>query len=196
MHTIPVYTNPKLQDSIVQSLNALITEHVEYLYGIASMGYDEDGSTYPSIYWNDGSGKNMMLFPDDKVKSFGFWEFFDGAEVLNDDDGTYFRLAFVFWGNLERIDSTKNYDFTSEILQAILNIFIEQGAEEVSYTIGDVFSIYSKYLEEAKQTLMKPNTGFKIELRMHDIPCMDTFRRETESGGTRVTEDGDIRILE
>jgi len=122
MRDIMTYTNPKMQDATVQTLNTLLTSYVEYLFGIVHTGYDEKGFSYPSIYHNDGSFKNAMLFPDNKVKSFGFWEF-DGADVLDDDEGVNYNLSFVFWGNLTRIDSTKRYDHTSEIEQNIIKIF-------------------------------------------------------------------------
>lgn len=161
MRAISTYTDPKMQDSVVQTLNALLVSSVEYRFGIVHLGYDEEGNTYPSVYHNDGSFKNEMLFPDNKVKSFGFWEF-DEGEVLNDNDGDTYNLSFVFWGNLNRIDASKLYDHTSEIQQTILNIFIGQGARDITWTQDDVFANYSKYLEQEKQTLMRPNTGFKI----------------------------------
>ena len=170
MKTPPTYIDPKLQDKIVQDLNALLTDHVEYTYGIAHMGYNEDGDTYPQIYYNDGSVKNIMLFPDSKVKSFCFWELV-GSNVLDEDEGVEYELNFVFWGNLYRIDSTKYYDFTSEIEQSIIQVFKNAGATEISYTEEDVFSVYSKYLEQEKQTLMRPNTGFKINLKYNDQIC-------------------------
>ena len=170
MMTIPTYSDPQMQDKVVQDLNALLTSYVEYLYGIVHVGYDEDGNTYPSVYYNDGSRKNFMLFPNNRVKSFGFWEF-GGANILDDDDGVIYSLSFVFWGNLERIDGTKNYDFTAEIEQNILKVLKGQGAENINYTEDNVFVDYSKYLEEEKQTLMRPNTGFRISFDIHDFIC-------------------------
>lgn len=164
MRSIPTYDDPKMQDATVQTLNALLTGSVEYLFGIVHLGYDEDGNTYPSVYYNDGSSKNEMLFPDNKVKSFCFWEF-ESGEVLDDDEGSNYNLTFVFWGNLNRIDQSKLYDFTSEIQQTILKIFIAQGATDITYTQEDVFANYSKYLEQEKQTLMRPNTAFKISFK-------------------------------
>ncbi len=171
MKNIPTYATATMQDSIVQTLNSLITDDVEYQFGIVHLGYDEKGATYPSVYKNDGSFGNYMIFPDNKVKSYCFWEF-NGADVLDDDDGVDYNLTFVFWGNLQRIDRSKLYDFTTEIEQSILHKFINAGALDVSYMQDDVFSGYSKYQEKAKQTLMRPNTGFKISFKMHDsTPC-------------------------
>lgn len=170
MEIIPTYTNPKLHDSVIQSINDLLVDYVEYRYGSVHVGYDESGETYPSVYKNDGSRKNYMLFPDNRVKSFGFWELND-SDVLDDDDGVIYDLTFVFWGNLERIDSTKYYDFTSEIAQSIVQLFKNYGATAITYTQDDIFSEYSKYLEQDKQTLMRPNTGFKINMKIHDFIC-------------------------
>jgi len=169
MKTIPTYTSPKMQDAVVQTLNALLTGYVEYLFGIANIGVDDKGFSYPSIYHNDGSSKNVMLFPDNKVKSFGFWEF-NGANVLDDDEGVEYSLSFVFWGNLTRIDSTKRYDHTSEIEQNIISVLKANGATDIDYTEDRVFSSYTKYAEES-QTLMRPNTGFRISLNIHDFIC-------------------------
>jgi len=170
MRTITTFTDPKMQDAVVQALNALLTDEVEYLYGIVHTGYDEENNSYPSVYYNDGSRKNVMIFPDNKVKSFGFWEFED-ADILDDDEGIVYSLTFVYWGNLERTNGSKNYDHTSEIEQAIAQIFINYGATNVSYTQDDVFGGYSKYQENKKQTLMRPNTGFKIGIDIHSFIC-------------------------
>lgn len=165
MRAIQTYDDPIMQDEVVQTLNALLANIVEYRFGIVHTGYDEDGNTYPSVYHNDGSFKNEMLFPDNKVKSFCFWEF-ESGDVLNDNDGDVYNLSFVFWGNLTRIDGTKLYDHTTEIQQSILTIFLANGARDVSWTQDDVFSNYSKYLEQEKQTLMRPNTGFRISFQI------------------------------
>ncbi len=187
MKVIPTYSDPKMQDAVVQTLNALLTDQVEYLFGIVNVGYDKDGKTYPSIYYNDGSRKNFMLFPDSKVKSFGFWEF-NGTEVLGEDEGVIYDLTFVFWGNLERINRNKNYDFTSEIEQGIIQRFKGAGATEVSYTEDGVFDDYSKYSEQDNQSLMRPNTGFKISLKMHEIECLgNTY---LTYNGVTVTHNG------
>ena len=159
-----------MQDLIVQNLNALLTSNAEYLYGIAHIGENEEGLTYPSVYYNDGSKKNFMLFPDNRVKSFLFWEF-EGADILDDDEGVKYDLSLVFWGNLTRIDKTKFYDHTSEIEQSIIQVLVSQGAINVSYSEDNVFDSYSKYLENEKQTLMRPNTGFRITFTIHDFVC-------------------------
>ena len=112
----------------------------------------------------------MMLFPDNKVKSFCFWEF-DGADVLDEDEGIDYNLTFVFWGNLDRIDNSKYYDHTSEIEQSIIKLFKTNGATDVSYSEDNVFSDYSKYKENEKQTLMRPNVGFKISINVHSFIC-------------------------
>ncbi len=166
----PIYTSPKLQDAVVQSLNTALSSYAELLYGIVHLGYDEDGNTYPSVYYNDGSFKNLMLFPDNKVKSFIFWEF-EGSEVLDDDDGINYNLSLVFWGNLQRIDATKYYDHTSEIEQSIIQVLMTKEVTGITCNEDDVFANYSKYLEEEKQTLMRPNTGFKISFTIHDFVC-------------------------
>ena len=170
MRTIPTYSSPKMQDEVVQNLNALLSSYVEYLYGIARVGEGDDGLTYPQIYYNDGSEKNMMLFPDNRVKSFGFWEF-RGADMLNDDEGVIYSLSFVFWGNLYRINPSKHYDFTSEIEQNIIKVLVGQNAENISYTEDGIFDIYSKYSEKERQTLMRPNTAFKIDFDIHGFLC-------------------------
>ena len=171
MKRIETFDTPVMQDSIVQTLNALIVDYVEYQFGIVHLGTDEEGETYPSVYKNDGSFKNYMIFPDNRVQSFGFWEF-DGADVLDDNDGVNYNLTFVFWGNLQRIDRGKLYDFTTEIEQSVLHKFINAGALDVNYTQDDVFGSYSKYQEKERQTLMRPNTGFRISFKIHDVtPC-------------------------
>jgi hypothetical protein len=171
MRDVPTYSSPVLHDAVVQTLNALLTSYVEYLFGISHIGVDDEGETYPQVYNNDGSTSNVMIFPDNRVKSFCFWVL-NGAEVLDDDDGMVYDLTFIFWGNLERIDQSKNYDHTSEIQQSILKVFKGQDVTELSYTQEDVFVDYTKYLEQERQTLMRPNTGFKISFKIQGSVCV------------------------
>ena len=161
MITIPKYTDPKLQDAVVQYFNDKLASvsAIEYFYPIAHIGTDEEGNTYPLVYTNDGSVKNIMLFPDSKVKSFIFWQF-DNSVILEEDDGVQYNLSLIFWGNLDMIEN-KNYDYTSEIIRDILNVIIAEDVDNVEYS-EYYFDDYTKYSEAERQTLMRPNTSFKI----------------------------------
>jgi len=172
MRSVPTYTDPKLQDAKVQELNTLLlaSGHIEFAFPIVHMGYNKDGDTYPSVYRNDGSFKNEMLFPDNKVKSFTFFEF-NGADDENDENGTVYDLSLLYWGNLQRMNPTKLYDFTSEIIQDLLIIFKNNDCFDISFETEDVFNLYSMYLEEKRQTLMRPNTAFRINLKVRGIVC-------------------------
>ena len=85
-----------MSNSKVQSLNALLltSGHIEYAFPITHIGYNKEGKTYPSVYRNDGSFKNEMIFPDNKVKSFSFFEF-NSAEDENDDNGTLYEAKIL-----------------------------------------------------------------------------------------------------
>ncbi len=167
MRVIPKYTDPKLQDEVVQTLNTKLEActYIEYFYPIAHLGTNKEDETYPQIYRNDGSEKNLMLFPDNKAKSFIFWEFV-GATILDDDEGVDYNLSLIFWGNLDRMDN-KHYDYTGEIQQEILQILKTNGARDISFEDYD-FATYSMYQENERQTLMRPNTAFKIDLIVHE----------------------------
>lgn len=172
MINIPTYDSPKIQDKVVQELNTILATsgYIEYQYPIVHLGYDKDGNTYPSVYRNDGSWDNYMIFPDSRAKSFTFFEFNSG-ETLNDDDGTYYDLSLVFWGNLERLDNTKYYDFTAEIMQSMLVLLQDNDCIDITFETEGVFDNYSLYAEEERQTLMRPNTGFKINFKIRGLLC-------------------------
>lgn len=172
MRNVPLYTDPKLQDAVVQTLNTalLTTGHIEYAFPIAHLGYRKEGETYPSVYRNDGSFKNEMIFPDNKVKSFSFWEFVNAEDSL-EGDGTLYEFNYVYWGNLQRLDNTKMYDFTSEIMQDIIEVLKANWVEDLEWETEDIFEEYTMYLEEKKQTLMRPNTGFKINFKVRGNVC-------------------------
>lgn len=165
------YSSPKMHDSVVQNINTELEEltYIDYLYPIVHIGFNEDGDTYPSIYMNDGSIKNYMIFPDNKVRAFTFFEM-DEAVVpaqIDDDDNEY-SLSLVFWGNLERINTIKEYDYTSEMINDVIAILGSLDAYDITYTTNtdEIFDNYSLYKEEERQTLLRPNTGFKITFKI------------------------------
>jgi hypothetical protein len=165
------FTSPKLHDAVVQGINTELESltYIDYLYPIVHTSFNEDGETYPSIYMNDGSFKSYMIFPDNRVRAFTFFEIDEAAVPPKvDDDDIEYSLSLVFWGNLERINTTKKYDYTGEMLNDVIKVLGNLDAYDITYSTNtdEIFDNYTLYKEEEKQTLLRPNTGFKITFKI------------------------------
>ena len=165
------YATPKLHDKVVQDINSNLADlsYIDYFYPIVHLGFTDEGETYPSVYMNDGTFDNYMVFPDNRVRSFVFFELDEsGVSNMAIDEDTEFSLSLVFWGNLETISTVKRYDYTSEIITDIATILGGMDAYDMTYVIGsdEVFDKYSLYKENEKQTLLRPNTGFRIDFKI------------------------------
>jgi len=165
------YTTPKMHDKVVQAINESLASltYIDYFYPIVHLSYDEEGNTFPSVYMNDGTFDNYMVFPDNRVRAFVFFEMDEGglSNIALDEDSE-FSLALIFWGNLETINTIKRYDYTSEIINDIGIILGGMDAYDMTYSTetDEIFDKYSLYKEQEKQTLLRPYTGFKVTFKM------------------------------
>lgn len=172
MRTPNTFTSPKLHDKVVQELITSLSSltYIDNFYPIVHLGYGDDDETYPCVYMNDGTFDNYMVFPDNRVRAFIFFEMEDGfVSDMAEDGQCEYEFNLVFWGNLQRINTIKSYDYTSEIINDIVTILGSKDAREIYYTteVDEIFDRYSAYSEGKRQTLLRPNTGFKITFKIN-----------------------------
>jgi hypothetical protein len=137
-------------------------------FGISKMLKRNDDETTPIIYL--GSGKSQDLFPDTSKIQYSFFE----VEQVNlPEDKQMLSNAsvnLIFWGQLDKIDPLKNYDFSLEHLQKIIDILREFEVENLVINFTDVFQKYSLYRTN-KQLFMLPYFTAKIKMQLNFVEC-------------------------
>jgi len=157
MKTLGYYSNPKLAESVVQTLRKKLATMtwLDNTYPLVIEGYDEDVS-YPQV--NLSGTESYDLRPNTDVDSYCFFEFND-ASVGNDDDPVSYDLSVVFWADLTKVDTSNNEDYTWNLIDDSLKILSENGCYDMSVSY-DAFDSYSFDLDKAQ--LMRRYTGWKI----------------------------------
>jgi hypothetical protein len=165
----PYYTAPQLEDDIAQQIQLRFVSKLAWLqnaYHIVKTGvHANEKYTYPLLYANDGTKKYFDIRPDDRVASYSFFEIEKPTTIDSESREYTAHLSIVFWANLERVDPSKDYDFTGELVKDVINVLEYFDAANV--TEDRRFErIFDKYTglkqEDNKQHLMQRNTGFKI----------------------------------
>ncbi len=184
------YATPVLADKYVQylqnGLNGL--RWLEYVYPAVRVGVDDEGRTYPMVYANDGTDRNYSLLFDTDVRAYSFFEY-GGDIVLSEgnfnggDADMEIPLALVVWGRLDKIDRTKRYDYTSELVKDVVGVIKDVAnyagygvisLSDLRYTLDydKVFSRYSLHREADVQSLMRVRTAFRVEFTLRvDSAC-------------------------
>lgn len=180
----PYFALPKLADKVVQILRTDFVNNLsgwlQYVYPIAKVGIKEDGETYPQIYANDGSNKHYDIVPDQANQSYCFFED-NGADQYIDaeGDGNYmmYSLSVVFWGRLDKIDVGSAYDYTQELIAAMMDRLIANDAKNIRIDTNykEVFQNYSLLKLEKENFLMKQMTGFRINFDILGLICTSNF---------------------
>ncbi len=167
----PYFDSPKMDYEVAQNLQKALADELLWLeraYHIARTGIiSEDKVGYPQIYSNNGSAEHFNIRPDLKVKAYSFFEIDSPYTIdyFKGDLNCFFSL--VFWGQLNNINSLKQYDFTSELVQDVINVLKENGCDQfrVETRPEKIFDKYSGLLQETRQHLMRPFTAFKISFK-------------------------------
>jgi len=126
----PIISNPVGIDFVIQEIqNGLSTiSWLEYSFGKAYEKKEvRDNVVYdlPKVWI--GNNEFQSVEPNDTVKSFSFIENFE-TEFISDwetrryDHISTTSLSIVVFANLERIDNTRDYIFTEELKEDVLNV--------------------------------------------------------------------------
>ena len=119
---------------------------------------------------NDGTNENYDIRPDNTVPSYCFFEVEKPYAIdFYDVKATYF-LSVTFWGNLNLIDTEKNYDYTGELIRDVVKLLErkESGDLTIEENPEKVFTKYSALKQDANQYLMRRYTAFKITFWIKD----------------------------
>lgn len=181
MSTFPDSTHlfdaPKLADKIVQNIRVDFGDNLDWLthhFPIATVGVgEEDGKgLYPQVDANDGSKKHFDIRPDTSVDAYIFFEL-DGMVPDYEEDETEYSLSLITWGQLNKIDKAKPYDFSMELIQEQLGRLRQFDVEDVEVITNpeDVFDKYPGITQEKNQFLMRPFAAWKLEFDVIDVGC-------------------------
>ena len=168
--TIPLNFDKKLADYVIEKLRQALQQltYLDDIYPAVKVGKREDGSTYPQVYIQAGNRKILDLSPDTSKKSYVFFEK-NKTEVS--PDGNIFDLSLIFWGQLAKIDDTKDYDFVSQIENDIIKILLDNGAFDIIIDEDRAFDKYNLH-ETQQQYLMYPYTAFRVDFSINcDLGC-------------------------
>ena len=154
------YSTPQIYNQKVQELNTALDAlgWIEKIYPIAYKGEEEEG-TFPEVYYNDGSKKNIRVLPGGKAISF-----FQIESDLVEVDEFFFntQLSLTVWADLAKIDSGKKYDFTTELIKEVLNVLRLNSCYDFAISTDEVLSGFSYMEKKLSQNTMRPYTAFKI----------------------------------
>jgi len=158
---ISAFSNPILWDKIAQEINVKLTAlgHFDDVYPVASVGFDGENS-FPEIYKNDGTKTNFRLLPD-STRAMSFFIVTGDMNEL-DELSMEVPLALCVWMNLELLDDTKEYDYSSEIVKDCYNVLKNYGCYDMAVDINTPFSEFTQMSKEVTANIMRPYSGFRI----------------------------------
>jgi hypothetical protein len=172
MITLPVvpdyYTTPRLEYAIAQELQIAFQTKLIWLdraYHIAKVGIDSEKKIgYPQIHANNGTKEHYDIRADESIPSYSFFEIENPAKIDHKEDQITYNLSAIFWCNLDLIDTSLNYDFTSELIKDVTDLlsFYEADNLTIETRPERIFDKYSGVKQELKQFLMRRFSAFKI----------------------------------
>jgi len=80
-------------------------------------------------------------------------------------------LSLIFWGQLPKIDNTKTYDFTDELIKDIRKILVNNNCTNITAETENTFNRYTLFSSQ-KQMFMYPYTSFKIDFTISSKSCI------------------------
>jgi hypothetical protein len=163
------FADPKFYDKRIQDLNTELAKlgWITKQYPLCYLGEDDEG-TFPEVYKNDGSGRNIRVMPEGDAVSFFQIE---GDMVEVDDFQFLTQFSLTVWGDLRKITTSKDYDYTSDLIKDVITTL---RANACYYLVIDVrtpldgFSYLAKLNE---QNTMRPFTAFKINFLTNLYIC-------------------------
>lgn len=167
------YSAPRLNYAMAQSIQAKMDTDLLWLdrpYHIARIGVLASNSKgYPQIHSNNGTGEHYMITPDSQIGAYSFFEEDAPFETDFENDNVKYYFSLVFWCNLDVIDNTKQYDFTSELVKQTIDLLKFFQAENIKTETRPekIFDKYSGVKQELKQHLMRRFSAFKISFTVN-----------------------------
>ena len=154
------FDNPVFFDRKVQELNTEL-ESLGWIinqYPVCYKGENKEG-TFPQVYYNDGSSKNLMALPEGNATSFFTVE----GEMLETEEFHFvIPLAITIWADLTRVYPAKAYDYTGELIKDVVGILQANSCNDLKIQVENVFGDYSFLDSKLQQNVTRPYTAFKI----------------------------------
>jgi hypothetical protein len=153
------FLNPVFFDKKVQDLNTELETlgWIESQYPICQRGEMEEGS-YVEAYYNDGSMKNLRVMPEGNSLSF----FEIAGDIVQVEEYNYtVPLSLTVWADLRKVHTTKDYDYTAELIKDVIGILKKNGCNDLIIKTDQVME-ESFLQKKLNQNTMRPWTAFKI----------------------------------
>lgn len=166
---IPINLNKKLGDYVIERIRQELSNlsWLEEIYPAVQVGVRENKDTYPQLYRDSGKEKILDLTPTTELKSYCFFE------KRNYSIGGFeneFNLSLILWGQLDVIDSTKEYDYKDELIHDIINVLKSFTAENITVDFEKPFTKYNLH-DTKKQIFMYPFFAAKIDFNVKLDDC-------------------------
>jgi hypothetical protein len=172
---IPVLSNLKGIDKSIEEMRVSVSSlpFIQKAFGRAYIQRTDDDAKieYPAVYTEKKEYYNAM--PNDNLLGQSFFKVNQPIKVDEyGKTGSSFEaeLSLIFWGNLQKIDGSKDFIFTSELIDKTIaklqktSCFMEL-VEVVDEDAEEVFKGFSLRGTE-KHCLMYPYTGFRITFKI------------------------------
>ena len=167
---IAPFVSPLYYDLIAQELNTLLDAlgYIDDLYPTAWVGFDDD-QTYPEVYTNSGTKQNLRVLPD-TTRSMSF--FVVTGELSEIDEGSFsIPMAYCVWLNLLKVDPSKTYDYTAEIIRDVYNVIGKYGGYDTSVEVNDPYPEFSQLSKDVGANIMRPYSGFRVSFTKNVQNC-------------------------
>jgi hypothetical protein len=123
---------------------------------------------FPYVYQNDLEPLNVM--PNDNLRSQVFFRVDDPAvfaawTFYSDTQTAVYPISIIFWGDLRKIDTERNYNFGEELKLSALRLMTRISGFVVSRVYEQYDEVFREYTlsDTYKQYLLPPYYGFRIE---------------------------------
>ena len=179
---VPTLASPKRIQAVIQAIQLLLDSELswlEYSFGVAIHSEKSMGGKsikYPSVY--QGTSEYLNVLPNDNLKSYCFWVLDDPEtfeEVRPNANGYYCPTviaSLIVYYDMRRINSTKDYDLTDELIDDVVNVLIRKTYKVNKIGLITVNKVYKKIenvfegftIDNVTEQLRGyPFAGFRIE---------------------------------
>jgi hypothetical protein len=167
MIPIPYLTSPVLVEAIVQGLQTELhsLDWLEYIFPIAEIGEDDEMSTYPTIYREDGTFEYAALLPDDEVKAYS-WFMDNGFDIGLDGELNIYQLTLYVWAKLDNISANTN-DFTMTLVNDVLGKLRDSECYNISINTKSPFTEFTAFQNHENAFLKRKRTGFRVDFTIN-----------------------------
>ena len=170
-------------DLAIQSINTKLLQlpWLDYTFGIVKTSKEVIGGnevTYPEAYIKDGRYTNLMTNRD--YKTFSFAQLNDPFSPFDYETGErnylkQYNISLIFQVDLSYIDKTKNYVFTNELINNVLDALSNVNGLKFVNGYKEFENVWAGYsLNQAESQAMKyPYDSFKLDFEVKITePCL------------------------